>query len=353
MKRVRVLALASYPVEAASSRHRIVQFIEPLSRRGIDVTFSPFLDAALFDALYKPGTLLRRVPRLLIRTLQRLGAVVAAARADVVFVQREAMLFGPPLIEFLIARVLRRPMIVDLDDASWITYRSPVYGRFATWVKWPWKTDRLIRWARAVTCGSPYIAEYAHGIVIPTVVDTRRYLPEPKRESDVPTVGWIGTHSTYAYLERLLPIFERLASVVRFRLRIVGSGRARVDVRGVEVETRPWSLAREVEDFQSLDVGVYPIADDAWSAGKAGFKAVQYMATGVPFVMSPVGVCAAMGIAGQTHLLARTDDEWHDALLRLITDSALRKSMSTEGRRFAEEHYDVEPQADALAAVIR
>jgi glycosyltransferase involved in cell wall biosynthesis len=353
MKRIRLLALASYPVEAASSRHRIVQFIEPLSRRGIDVTFSPFLDASLFDALYKPGTFLRRLPRLLVRTLQRLGAVIAAARADVVFVQREAMLFGPPLIEFLIARVLRRPMILDLDDANWITYRSPVYGRFATWVKWPWKTDRLIRWARAVTCGSPYIAKYAHGILIPTVVDTRRFRPERRPESDVPTVGWIGTHSTYAYLERLLPLFERLASEVRFRLRIVGSGRARIDVRGVEVETRPWSLAREVEDFRSLDVGVYPIADDAWSAGKAGFKAVQYMATGVPFVMSPVGVCATMGVAGQTHLLARTDEEWHHALLRLITDSALRKSMSSEGRSFAEEHYDVEPQADALAAVIR
>ena len=353
MKRIRVLALASYPVEAASSRYRIVQFINPLAQRGIDVTFSPFLDAALFDALYKPGKLLARLPRLLIRTLGRFGAVLAAARADVVFVQREAMLFGPPVIEWLIARVLRRPMIVDLDDASWIAYTSPVYGRLATWLKWPSKTNRLIREARAVTCGSPYIAAYAKGILIPTVVDTRRFRPAPWRETDVPTVGWIGTHGTYAYLERLLPLFERLAAEVPFRLRIVGSGRAHIEVRGVECDTQPWRLEREVDDFQALDIGVYPIADDGWSAGKAGFKAVQYMATGVPFVMSPVGICATMGIAGRTHLLATADDEWHDALLRLIRDAALRKSMSMEGRAFAERHFDVEPQADALAEVIR
>ena len=353
MKRIRVLALASYPVEAASSRYRIVQFIEPLAHRGIDVTFSPFLDAPLFDALYQPGRLLRRLPRLLLRTAARLGAVIAAARADAVFVQREAMLFGPPVIEWLIARVLRKPMIVDLDDANWIAYPSPVYGRLATWLKWPSKTDRLIRWARAVTCGSPNIAEYAKGIVIPTVVDTRRFRPAPRRDVAIPTLGWIGTHSTYTYLERLLPIFERLASEVPFRLRIVGSGRAKIEVRGVEVDTQPWSLDREVADFHTLDAGVYPIADDAWSAGKAGFKAVQYMATGVPFVMSPVGVCAAMGVEGRTHLLARTDDEWHDALLRLLSDARLRASMSDEGRSFAVAHYDIEPQADALAAVIR
>ncbi|HEV8434030.1 MAG TPA: glycosyltransferase family 4 protein [Thermoanaerobaculia bacterium] len=352
MKRIRVLALASYPVEAASSRYRIVQFIEPLARRGIDVTFSPFLDAPLFDALYKPGKLFRRLPRLFLRTAARLGAVVAATRADVVFVQRDAMLFGPPVIEWLIARVLRKRMIVDLDDANWIAYPSPVYGRLATWLKWPSKTDRLIGWADAVTCGSPNIAGYANGILVPTVVDTKRFHPAPHRDTAIPTVGWVGTHSTYAYLQRLLPLFERLASEVPFRLRIVGSGRAKIEVRGVDVEMQPWSLAREVEDFQALDVGVYPIADDAWSAGKAGFKAVQYMATGVPFVMSPVGVCASMGIEGRTHLLARSDDEWHDALLRLIRDVELRESLSKEGRVFAEAHYDIEQQADALAEVI-
>ena len=352
MKRIRVLALASYPAEAASSRYRIVQFIEPLAQRGIDVTFSPFLDAALFDALYKPGQLLRRLPRLAWRTLLRLGAVLRAMRADVVFVQREAMLFGPPVIEWLIARVLRRPLILDLDDATWIAYTSPVYGRVATWLKWRSKTDRLIRWASAVTCGSPHIAEYANGIVIPTVVDMKRFRPAPPR-GGVPVIGWIGSHGTFSYLERLLPIFERLAREVRFRLLIVGSGRASIEVAGVEVETRAWSLDREVEDFQSLDAGVYPIDDDEWSEGKAGFKAVQYMATGVPFVMSPVGVCATMGIAGETHLSAITDDEWLDALRELVTNSERRRRMSIAARAFAESHYDLAPQADALAEVIR
>ena len=348
---MKVLALASYPVEAASSRYRIVQFIEPLARRGVDVTFSPFLDAKLFERLYEPGKFVLRLPYLAMRTLMRFGAVLRARKYDVVFVQREAMLFGPPVIEWLIARVLRKPLVLDLDDATWIAYESPVYGKLATFLKWPSKTDRLIRWARAVTCGSPNIAAHARGVLVPTVVDTKRFRPGSPT-NDVPVIGWIGTHGTYPYVERLLPIFERLGREVRFRLRIIGSGRASIDVPGVEVETRPWSLAREVGDFQSLDIGIYPLDDDEWSIGKAGFKAVQYMATGVPFVMSPVGVCATMGIDGVTHLSAKSDDEWLAALRKLITDRELRRKMSAAGRAFAEEHFDLEPQADALAAVL-
>lgn len=358
MKRLRVLALASYPVEAASSRFRIVQFIEPLAARGIDVTFSAFLDSTLFDALYTPGKLLRRLPAVFLRTLRRVGTLAAATTADVIFVQREAMLVGPPIIEWLASRVLRRPLVLDLDDATWIPYASPVYGRLATLLKWPSKTDALIRMARTVTCGSPTIAAYvrsrgATATIVPTVVDMRRFRPGAPRSSDVPTIGWIGTHGTYAYFERLLPIFERLVRELRFSLTIVGSGRDAVTVKGVEVETRAWRMDREVEDFQSLDIGVYPIADDAWSVGKAGFKAVQYMATGIPFVMSPVGVCATMGVAGETHFVAVTDDNWLDALRRLINDAALRRRMSLAARAFAEQHYHIEAQADALAAAIR
>jgi glycosyltransferase involved in cell wall biosynthesis len=343
-----VLALASYPVEAASSRFRIAQFIEPFAARGIDLTFSPFLDAPLFASLYRPAKLLARLPRLVLRTVARLGA--AFRRADVIFVQREAMLFGPPLIEWLAARVRRRPLVLDLDDATWIAYRSPVYGRLATLLKWPSKTDRLIRWARVVTCGSPNIAAYAASlgaetVLVPTVADTRLFHPRQTPPPEVPVVGWIGTHGTYPFLQRLLPLFERLAREVRFELVIIGSGG--------KADTRPWNLEREADDFRSLDVGVYPIGDDAWSAAKSGFKAIQYMASGVPFVMTPAGVCATMGIPGETHLLAASGDEWLDALRRLLTDPTLRARMGRAGRAFAERHYSVEMQADKLADAIR
>lgn len=347
-KRVRVLALASYPVESASSRYRITQFIGPLAARGIDITFSPFLDSALFADLYQPRRLLQRLPRVTGAILRRLGAIVRAARADVVFVQREAMLFGPPIVEWVVARLLRRRMILDLDDATYLTYRSPVYGRLATLLKWPGKTDRLIRWASVVTCGNPNIAadvraRGGEATVVPTVVDTSVFHPR-ETANDIPAIGWIGTHSTYPFLERLLPLFDQLALEHQFRLTIIGSGRA-------DVDTRPWRLDTEGEDFRSFDIGLYPLVDDEWNTRKSALKAVQYMASAVPFVMSPVGVCATMGIPGETHLLATTDEEWLAALRRLLTDAELRARMGREGRKFAEEHYSVEAVVKRLAMV--
>jgi glycosyltransferase involved in cell wall biosynthesis len=357
-RRLRILALASYPEEAASSRYRIVQYIEPLAARGIDVTFSPFLDARLFAVLYKPGKLIGRLPALALRTLARIGAAIRASRADVVFVQREAMLFGPPLIEWIAARVFRRPLILDLDDATWVRYVSPVYGRAATLLKWPSKTDRLIRWASAVACGSPNVVSHARSLgasatLVPTTVDTRIFKPAGSGGARVPVVGWIGTHGTYAYLERLFPVLTRLRREIEFTLLIAGAGRDGISVPGVETITRSWSLESEVADFQSLDIGLYPIAEDEWSAGKSGLKAVQYMACGVAFVMSPVGVCATMGIAGETHFAASTDDEWYDDLRTLLTNENLRERMGASGRAFAEANYSIEANADLLASLIR
>jgi glycosyltransferase involved in cell wall biosynthesis len=361
---MKVLALASYPVEAAATRYRVSQFVAPLAERGIELKVSPFLDSRLFRSLYRRGQLPRTALGLLRSALRRFGDVWAARGADVILVQREAMMFGPPLFEWLSTKAAGCPLVLDLDDATYVRYTSPTFGRLGAAVKWFGKTDDLIRWARVVTCGNLAIAEYVtdkggRAVVIPTVVDTELFRPAPPaRPRDVPVVGWVGTHSTYPFLESVFPVLERLARTQRFRLKVVGAGGGRRGPEGVEVEYLDWELGREVADFQSLDIGLYPLttlgnAPNEWLTGKSGFKAVQYMAVGVPFVMTPVGVCAEMGEPGATHLPATSPDEWHGALTRLLADADLRRRMGEAGRLHALRHYNVPAQAERLAAALR
>lgn len=355
---MKVLALASYPIEAAATRYRLEQFVVPLAERGITMTVRPFLDSRLFSTLYQRRRLPLTALGLVRSALMRFGDAFRAREADVVLVQREAMIFGPPLIEWLTTQVGNRPLLLDLDDATYVSYTSPTYGRLASTLKWFSKTDDLIRWAKVVTCGNRIIAEYVSGKgtqarVIPTVVDTERFRPSSATdESDTPVLGWVGTHSTFQYLETIFPALQELARDYSFRLKVVGAGAHRIELPGVEVLNLEWSLEREVEDFQSFDIGLYPIIADKWAMGKSGFKAIQYMAVGVPYVVSPVGTCTEIGEPGRTHFLASTQDEWREALGKLLADRELRKRMGAAGRRHATDYYTVPIQADKLAAAL-
>jgi glycosyltransferase involved in cell wall biosynthesis len=357
-----VLALASYPVEAAATRFRLQQFVGLLAARGITLSIHPFLNSQLFKQLYRQKSWARTAVGLTASALRRMKDVIAAQHADVIFVQREAMMFGPPVIEWLAAQALKRPLVLDLDDATYVSYTSPTYGGFSKTLKWFGKTDDLIKWARIVTCGNRGIAEYViskgtEARVIPTVVDPNVFKPLPAAVVRDPAVlGWIGTHSTFPYLESIFPVLSELARHHRIRLKIVGAGKDEVSIPNVEVENSDWQMDREVEDFQAIDIGLYPIDASlyaGWAAGKSGFKAVQYMAVGVPYVATPVGGSAEIGVAGTTHLFANTNEEWHQALADLLTNPEMRREMGAAGRRFVIEHYGLEAQADKLAEALR
>ena len=359
---MRVLGLSAYPIEAAATRFRLAQYVRPLAESGIQLDVSPFLTGSQFSNLYTPGQGASRLNGLGSSIVKRIAQVGTIRDYDLLFVQREAMLVGPAIFEGLYRFIGKMPMVLDLDDATYVRYISPSYGRLGSYLKFFGKTDKLIKASRVVTCGNSYIAEYVQSlgketVVIPTVVDTDEFKPSPK-SNEVPVVGWIGTHSTFPFLEWLFPVLEELAVKHRFQLKIVGAGRTHITLKGVEVISSPWELGREVEEFQSLDIGLYPMtlsdsANEKWLLGKSGFKAIQYMAVGVPFVMSPIGVAADLGEPGKTHFNASSERDWYTQLEKLLSDSELRLRMGEAGRQHSLENYTVEQQAKLLASTFR
>lgn len=359
---MKVLALCTFPTEAAATRFRVGQFVEPLREKGIEVDVRPFLNGEQFRAMYSGGGSAGKLAGVARALVGRLGGLVAAGKYDLLFVQREAMPFGPGIFEWLYRAIGRMPMVLDLDDATYVSYVSPTYGRVGSFLKFFGKTDKLIERSDLVVCGNRFIAQYverrgSRPVVIPTIVDTDVFAPVEK-ENEVPVIGWIGTHSTFPFLERIFPILGELGRKHRFILRLVGSGRESITLEGVEVENVKWSLEREVRDFQNLDIGLYPIsvsasANEDWLAGKSGFKAVQYMAVGVPFVMSPVGVCGEMGVPGGTHFNAESDQDWYNYLDKLLSNPNLRLEIGANARRYALEHFGLAKHAEILANALK
>jgi glycosyltransferase involved in cell wall biosynthesis len=352
-RRILVLALTPYPVDRVpGQRFRIEQWAPLLRASGIDVVFSPFLSPGVLDVLYSRGHTGRKVAGVLQGYLRRLHDIGRVQQFDVVYLYREAAWLGKAWIEMLASR--RRPVVFDFDDAIYLAASSEA-NRAVAFLKSPRKVEAICRLSACVVVGNEMLASFAqqHASrveVIPTTIDTDKYRAVSRPPNRRPIVGWSGSQTTVPYLGQLADALRRLRARHDFELRVIGGS---IQLDGVDVHCRPWRAATEVEDLSALDVGLMPLPDDEWSRGKCGLKALQYMGLGIPPVVSPVGVNAAIVTDGQNGFHARTDDEWVDRLARLLRDAPLRASLGAAARRTVDERYSARVQAPRLASVFR
>lgn len=328
-------------------RYRIEQWEPILREKGVEITYSPFETNELRDVLYQPGRIAEKI-KLVMRSVNRRREELRTVRDfDAVYVFREAALLGPAYFERMIKRA-GVPMIFDFDDAVFVSYKSPSNG-YLSYLKFPGKTETICRLSTHIMAGNPYLADYARQFnqavtIVPTTIDTDKYhFLENKPASDVPVIGWSGSHSTVQHLDTLRETLQELAKQAKFRLRVIGT--PNYEIEGVEVEAMAWRSETETEDLQPIDIGIMPLPDDQWSKGKCGLKALQYMALGVPTICSPVGVNSDIIQDGENGFLADAKDEWIEKLKRLLASNELRRKLGAAGRRTVEEKYSARVQA--------
>lgn len=321
-------------VENPATRYRILQFLPHFEAHdltsevihGYGTLYNRVFDKRLIGAGYKVATRAVRAVR------------TAAASADVVFGQRTAF----PQTAWP-ERLLRRrgvPFIFDFDDAIFLGPGGvPSAARDQAF-------RDAVRIADHCIAGNPYLAEVASAphktTVIPTVIDTERYVPRtPSARRDDVVIGWIGTAGNFPFLAR---VADSLRTVLRehphVRVRIVSNATFQ-PLLGVErVEQHRWSADSEIAQLQSFDIGLMPLENTPLTRGKCAFKMIQYMAVGIPVVVSAVGAnVTVLGDAEFGYALEQFD--WVEALRTLIADADLRSTWGARARAHAVDHYSV------------
>ncbi|MEQ8686752.1 MAG: glycosyltransferase family 4 protein [Imperialibacter sp.] len=344
---MKILFLFPYPLEQApSQRFRFEQYFEVLLKAGHSIDSQSFWGEYYWKVLYKKGNALQKAWGLINGFGRRFKVLGRISSADIIFIHREVTPVGPPVFEWFIAKVFRKRIIFDFDDAIWLPNTSES-NKIAAWLKWHSKTESICRWSWKVSVGNSYLANYAKQfndiiVINPTTIDTEhhRLINKKTKPTNIPIViGWTGSHSTLPYLDMLWPVLEKLAKEQIFYFRVISNQPPIVTYPWLVFI--PWNKETEVDDLAAIDVGVMPLADDEWSKGKCGFKALQYMALEIPTLASPVGVNIDIIDNGVTGFLATSDEEWLVALKTLIENPRLSQELGTQGRKTVEARYSV------------
>jgi glycosyltransferase involved in cell wall biosynthesis len=346
---LRILFLIPYPPgQAPSQRFRFEQYLSSLTEHGYEYRLAPFLDDATWLRLYQPGQAVRKALGIIGGFGRRLKHLLAAPSYDYVFVHREAAPLGPPVLEWVLAKVLRKRFIYDFDDAIWLANTSEA-NKVAAGLKWHQKVDSICRWAYKNSCGNEYLAAYARQfnartLVNPTTIDTE-HLHNQVREQLAPgplVVGWTGTHSTLKYLHSLVPMLAQLeAEGLEFEFRVISNQPPDFDQPLRSLRYIPWQKATEIPDLLTFHVGLMPLEDDPWAQGKCAFKALQYMALGIPALVSPVGMNTEVVQDGVNGYICREPADWLCRLRQLLTQAEHRQQLGLAARATIEQRYSV------------
>ena len=324
---MRILVIANN-LNQASYRLRIAVLKDLLAMRGIDL-----------EVQRRPDSWLGR---------RRL--YVSAGQLDAVLLQRKLL----EVREIKLLRGHAHKIFFDVDDAVMYpgSRRNPIH-RWRVWRRFGALTGRV----DLVVAGNQYLADIfrqagARAIVLPTVVDAARYRVKSHAPTDSPALVWIGSKSTLGYLRCFASALQKSAVRVTGLRLIVVADQAPTGLP-LPVEHIPWSLQTETAALGRGDIGIAPMPVDRWTLGKCGFKILQYMATGLPVIASPVGANAKIVVPGQTGFLPQSDEQWADAVAALASDPNMRQALGTAGRRRVEEEYSLTKAADLWEHVLK
>lgn len=348
-----ILFLIPYPPgTAGSQRFRFEQYYAYLEQGGFRWKVQSFLDERAWSILYKPGFLIKKSLGILRGFLRRFFILFQLSKFDFVFIHREASPVGPPVFEFLIAKVFRKKIIFDFDDAVWLPNTSE-FNPFIARFKFHGKTASICRWSWKVSAGNDFLADYARKycenvVVNPTTIDTENLHNRSKNQMEMqdnkPVVGWTGTHTTLRFIEDLVPLLKKVYQISPFKLIVIANKNPKIDFP--DFEYIEWSKQSEIDDLMRFNVGLMPLTVDPWAEGKCGFKALQYMSLGIPAIASPVGVNEKIIDNQLNGFLCTNDNEWIHAIQTLIRETETRVKFGKEARQKIERTFSVKSNAD-------
>lgn len=356
-RKTSIYFLAATPVGVMpSQRFRFEHYLPFLEENGIRYKVSHYFSPKTRKFLYKKRNYLGKVMAILPGYLKRFADLFRIIPYSFVYIHREVTPVGPPVYEWIIAKILRKKIVYDFDDAIWVPTMSEHNKKFR-FIRSFSKIGKICKWSHVVTVGNRYLGEYAGQFnskvqIIPTVVNTDTTHGELQdQETSNPAVGWTGSFTTLVYLNKVLPVLQRLQEKIDFTFYVIADHDPVLPLKNYKFIR--WTRDTETEDLLRFHIGLMPLNDDIISRGKCGFKAIQYMALGIPPLVSPVGVNTDIVQDEANGFICEEEKEWEETLEKLLLQPGLRKEIGKAARTKIEESYSVHCTKDIFLKIFK
>ena len=325
MKKILFITIASGV--AASTRVRVTNLIPELERHGF-------------------ATKTVRYPKTFRGKWSLLKCCV---QFDVVFLQKRT----PPLFFALLLKIFAKKLVYDFDDAIYYTPNAPDETRDPDRLR---RFINIVRKADLVIAGNKILAKEAQNYttnctVLPSAVETRNIpVKDYGNRHEKFVIGWVGGEINLPCLEQLIPVFQELAKRHAIQLRVISSK----SIESPEFETLfiPWDENTQELEIARFDVGVMPLFNYPHTQGKCAYKALQYMAAGVPAVVSNVGINTQVVEHGVSGYVVDDLNDFAFYLEALIMDRSLIRSMGEKAKIRVKDQFSIEYVGRFLADML-
>lgn len=150
---------------------------------------------------------------------------------------------------------------------------------------------------------------------------------------------WVGTGGNLKFLYDIIEYLDIAASRLKkdyakkLNLCVICNVSVNKQVKDLNILNILWTRSIVAEYIKKAHIGIMPLQDTYYTRGKAGFKLVQYMATGLPVIGTSVGYNNSVVDDASGFLISSSQIEnWTDIVIKLSTNAQLWQDLSFGAR---------------------
>lgn len=227
-------------------------------------------------------------------------------------------------------------------------YKGVLGASDAVFVSTSYIRDRISAWVRCPI------------VVLKNTIDVERFTPVEHTAKDRPMIGWAGSTSHRSGdLEVMRGIVKPLVQSGEFGFQHSGHHELAPQIEDLlnlsegDVFRIPLCEPTYYPSVLTMDIGIAPLRDTPFNHAKSDIKALEYSASGIPWIASPmtsykelvdewgVGRLAKNGQQWNRHLRALKDPDLRAEEGRLLREKAWTRDVASGAHAFREALIEV------------